>query len=278
MKLILFIYLMLLASISSASSVDPEIAVNTHNYWRNLLNQGSLESQPVPNPYIADMYWDESLADSAQAHSDKCVWEHSGVSGENLYAHTGDMGSMEDGVNLWAQEHENYDYDSNTSINGNVIGHYTQVVWENTLKVGCGKTQCSPILKSDGSVLFTGTIYTCQYQQPGNWVGQKSYRTTASLTEQVAYNSNNQNLDFQLININGEVFRAKLTIKSTDPLVFAIISYEQVNNINLDDYPDIAYFEGTSIIIPKLTIDGVTSYTAELKHIGNSEYEVINVQ
>ena len=278
MKFILFIYLLSLTSVALSSSVDPDTAINTHNKWRNLLNQGKLDSQPVPNPFIPDMYWDESLAASAQAHSDQCVWQHSGTGGENLYAHTGSWGSMEEGINLWAEEYKNYNYDTNMSTNGGVVGHYTQIVWESSLRVGCGKTQCDPIMNSDGSTLWSGTMYTCQYQSPGNWFGQKPYRVSAIPTEQVDYTANNESLDFQLVNIDGTIFRAKLKIKTAEPLIFEVLTYDQVDNIDINEYPDIAYSEGTSIIIPKLTIDGVDYYKAEIRHIGNLEYEVINVQ
>jgi peptidase inhibitor 16 len=278
MKFILFIYLLSLSTVTFSSSVNPDTAVNTHNHWRNLLNKGMLESQPIPNPFIPDMYWDESLAASAQAHSDQCVWQHSGTGGENLYAHTGSWGSMEEGINLWAEEYKNYNYDTNMSINGSVVGHYTQVVWESSLRVGCGKTQCDPIINSDGSTLWSGTMYTCQYRSSGNWVGQKPYRISSIPTDQVDYTATNESLDFQLVNINGIIFRAKLKIKTTEPLIFEVLTYDQVDNIDVNEYPDIAYSEGTSIIIPTLTIDGIDYYKAEIKHIGNLEYEVINVQ
>ena len=43
-------------------------------------------------------------------------------------------------------------------------GHYTQVVWANTLSVGCGVAVCP-----------TGTIVVCNYAPPGNYVGEKPY-------------------------------------------------------------------------------------------------------
>ncbi len=278
MRIILFIFFMLIFVPANSSLVDSSTAVDVHNKWRNLLNQGKLSGQPIPNPFLADVHWDDELAKSAQAHSDQCIWEHSGTGGENLYAHTGSWGSMEKGIDQWAEEYKSYDYSSNQSIDGNVVGHYTQLVWENTTKIGCGKTQCAPIKNSDGTDLWSGTMYTCQYRSSGNWVGYKPYRVAVNPTENVNYTSDNENLDFQLIDFDGIVFRAKLKIKTREPLVFKVITYEQLDNVNLNEYTNKAYAQGESIIIPKLTIDGIDNYNAEIRHIGNLEYEVINVQ
>ena len=45
-----------------------------------------------------------------------------------------------------------------------MCGHYTQIVWETTQKVGCAKIQC------DGF-----DLWVCNYDPPGNWVGEKPY-------------------------------------------------------------------------------------------------------
>ena len=40
-------------------------------------------------------------------------------------------------------------------------GHFTQVVWRGTKRVGCGRSQCKGM-----------DIYVCEYDPPGNWEGQ----------------------------------------------------------------------------------------------------------
>jgi len=67
-----------------------------------------------------------------------------------------------DVVDSWGNEIENYNYEDN-SCSG-VCGHYTQIVWATTKKVGCAKIKC------DGN-----DIWVCNYDPPGNWVGQKPY-------------------------------------------------------------------------------------------------------
>ena len=49
-----------------------------------------------------------------------------------------------------------------------VCGHYTQIVWKNTERIGCGKAT------SRQNGLFT-VYWVCQYDPSGNYVGQKPY-------------------------------------------------------------------------------------------------------
>ena len=60
-------------------------------------------------------------------------------------------------------------YNFNTGqSNGGVIGHFTQVVWKTSVKVGCG-------VKLDCSNMFGGmqnSAVVCRYSPPGNFIGQ----------------------------------------------------------------------------------------------------------
>ena len=55
---------------------------------------------------------------------------------------------------------------SNLSSNG--CGHYTQVVWRATTRLGCGVAEC----ERDG---FLFDLWVCNYDPPGNFVGQTPY-------------------------------------------------------------------------------------------------------
>ncbi|KAF5731874.1 pathogenesis-related protein 1-like [Tripterygium wilfordii] len=68
-----------------------------------------------------------------------------------------------DVVNLWVAEKANYDYESN-SCNG-VCGHYTQVVWRKSVRLGCARVGCD-----NG-----GTFVICSYDPPGNYNGELPY-------------------------------------------------------------------------------------------------------
>ena len=48
-------------------------------------------------------------------------------------------------------------------------GHYTQVVWHNTDKVGCGATSFR-----DGK--WFATLYTCNYGPNGNFIRSQMYK------------------------------------------------------------------------------------------------------
>ncbi len=70
-------------------------------------------------------------------------------------------------VQAWTSEVAWYDYDSNTcsAPAGQSCGHYTQIVWADSLRIGCGRALCD-----DG-----WEIVTCNYDPPGNWAGEWPY-------------------------------------------------------------------------------------------------------
>ena len=65
----------------------------------------------------------------------------------------------------WADERSDYDYARNTCRAGAQCGHYTQMVWRSTTEVGCAMTVCPD----------QGQLWVCNYNPPGNWVGEKPY-------------------------------------------------------------------------------------------------------
>ena len=82
--------------------------------------------------------------------------------GENLFEITGGGASPAQVVHDWASESKDYQYRSNTCRG--VCGHYTQIVWRDTRRVGCGAAR-------------TGRteVWVCNYDPPGNWVGKRPY-------------------------------------------------------------------------------------------------------
>lgn len=64
-------------------------------------------------------------------------------------------------VNAWYDEIELYDY--NDPSFAYTTGHFTQLVWKNTTRVGCAYKDCGP---------YYGQYTVCQYYPPGNWAGQ----------------------------------------------------------------------------------------------------------
>ncbi|PRQ37524.1 hypothetical protein RchiOBHm_Chr4g0403511 [Rosa chinensis] len=85
--------------------------------------------------------------------------------GENIYWGSGSTWTPIDAVNTWAAEEKYYTYATNTCEAGQMCGHYTQIVWKSTRRVGCARVVCD-----DGDVFMT-----CNYDPPGNYIGEKPY-------------------------------------------------------------------------------------------------------
>jgi pathogenesis-related protein 1 len=137
---------------------------------------------PPPSPALPLVSWDPILADSAYNYLTKCqsaagsLVDHnanrssdyvalggSGYVGENIYAMQGAAATPTAAVALWMGEASSYDYATNS---GNA-GHYTQVVWRSSVRIGCAIVTC-PALKYSNSIL-------CDYSPGGNISGQKPY-------------------------------------------------------------------------------------------------------
>ena len=117
---------------------------------------------------VPSLTWDDTVAAYAQNYANQrigdCNLVHSGGKyGENIAWGSADL-SGTDAVKMWVDEKANYDYNSNSCVGGQ-CGHYTQVVWRNSVRLGCAKVRCN-----NG-----GTFIGCNYDPPGNYVGQKPY-------------------------------------------------------------------------------------------------------
>ncbi|CAI5489145.1 unnamed protein product [Closterium sp. Naga37s-1] len=125
------------------------------------------------------LVWNASLAAEAQAWATtltnstyNCGLSHGGNPGEgqNLSG-GGPAGYYSNGaaVSWWVGEGDLYSYAvfSGGCSTGNWAdcGHYTQVIWNNTRTVGCGKASCGT--KAD--------VWACNYYPPGNYGGQLPY-------------------------------------------------------------------------------------------------------
>ncbi|KAF2294252.1 hypothetical protein GH714_008612 [Hevea brasiliensis] len=84
--------------------------------------------------------------------------------GENLAKSSGNV-SGKDAVKMWVDERAYYNYNSNSCAAGKQCGHYTQVVWHNSVLLGRAKMKCN-----NG-----GTFIGCNNDPPGNFDGQRPY-------------------------------------------------------------------------------------------------------
>ncbi len=126
------------------------------------------------------MTWDFDLVQIAWDYAQTCTWAHnpnasdnySGYVGENLYATTRPNSTPETAVQTWADEAQNYDYATNTCQGNDECRHYTQIVWRETIKMGCARAFCPTMIGLD----FTNAdYYVCNYAPAGNYSGEKPY-------------------------------------------------------------------------------------------------------
>jgi hypothetical protein len=137
---------------------------------------------PPPSPALPPVSWDAILADSVYDYAVKCqgssgLLSHnanrstdyqalggSGYVGENIYGSSGNGATPDDAMTLWMSEASSYDYATNDL---SAAGHYTQVVWRASVRIGCAIVDC-PALTYHNTVI-------CDYAPGGNISGQKPY-------------------------------------------------------------------------------------------------------
>lgn len=125
---------------------------------------------------VPPLAWDATIATTAAAWAEQCSWMHSRAPGlgENLAAFAPPQsGSAQKTVGGWADEVADYDYAANTCASGKQCGHYTQVVWSTSQRLGCAVNVCST--GSPFPSFSNWEIWVCNYSPAGNIVGRKPY-------------------------------------------------------------------------------------------------------
>lgn len=151
------------------------------------------------SPPLPDLTWSEDLATFAQEWADNLTNDTNcgtifhrtqRMYGENIgiqgTAGRFDEYAPEEAVQSWVAEVACWEYgtilgnrapsagsESCDSVciekqHSSGCGHYTQVIWRNTREVGCGYAMCN-----DGR--FDFQTWVCNYNPPGNFVGQTPY-------------------------------------------------------------------------------------------------------
>ncbi|XP_052192149.1 pathogenesis-related protein 1A-like [Diospyros lotus] len=122
---------------------------------------------------VEPMVWDDTVAAYAESYASQrsgdCALIHSTDSpyGENIAVSNADEFTAVEAVNLWVKEKAYYDYGSNSCAEGQTCGHYTQVVWRNSVRLGCARVQCSA-----GEWEW---FIICSYDPAGNVSGERPY-------------------------------------------------------------------------------------------------------
>lgn len=154
-------------------SSEAFLFVARHNETR--ANGSFGPSNPSPSPMLGGTRWSTTVAAVASAYANNCVYAHSNNPsyGENIYAAAGFTPTAQNVVTSWASEAADYTYSTNTCAAGKACGHYTQVVWRDSTKIGCAIKACSTGSPFQGVTNWTFAI--CNYDGPGNYTGQKPY-------------------------------------------------------------------------------------------------------
>ena len=164
-------------SLIEALSVDEPEDVAGITAAHNAVRAAVRTDDPLP-----ELRWDPALAAWAQAWADElarrgCAMEHRPRSGrwaqqhgENLLWSAGAPRAAAQVVQSWASEDAFYDTATNTCTG--VCGHYTQVVWRDSVRLGCARSTCT----GARAQLGFEELWVCNYDPPGNVVGRHPYR------------------------------------------------------------------------------------------------------
>jgi uncharacterized protein YkwD len=109
-----------------------------------------------------------TLAHNLNRSSQYAALGGSGYVGENLAA----AGALAPAsmAGLWAAEKSSFTYGPFSSA---AVGHYTQMIWANTLAIGCGVATGGPF----------GRVIVCNYAPGGNFFGQVPYVSGSGTNE-----------------------------------------------------------------------------------------------
>nr|CAH0104826.1 unnamed protein product [Daphnia galeata] len=165
-----------------------QVILEAHNALRSIVASGQeSRGQPGPQPQASNMQimtWDVELANVAQRLAEQCLFEHDCNEcrkvgrfpvGQNLAVEwtTGPPLPInwKKQVTRWYEEVVEFPNTSARKFEFSVVtGHYSQMIWADTNRVGCGFTSYR-----DNGTLETN-LYVCNYGPAGNFIGLPSYK------------------------------------------------------------------------------------------------------
>lgn len=146
------------------TSTEKKSILDAHNKYRTELD-------------IAPLEWDEDLEEYSKIWANelqkKCVLKHRPTQGKFklIYGENIAMNMSEDAsyaVEQWGSEKKDFKPRSMRKYQSSYlmkVGHYTQIIWAKTTKVGCARVKCK-----------NGYFITvCNYDPPGNYRGETVY-------------------------------------------------------------------------------------------------------
>lgn len=150
---------------SSVTTEEAKAALTFHNKIRKEVGSPPLEWSAELAAYAQE--WAEYLAKKngcRMAHR-ASLGKADKNYGENIFWGSGKSYTLLEASKAWYSEIDNYSYRPIRRNSKAKTGHYTQMVWNTTQKMGMGMATCS-----DGA-----TIIVASYNPPGNVIGQKPY-------------------------------------------------------------------------------------------------------
>ncbi|XP_068189427.1 peptidase inhibitor 16-like [Antennarius striatus] len=151
---------------SYLSEEQEELLVELHNHYRGLVSPTASAMLPLR--------WDPNLKLISEGYAAKCIWNHNPEledTGENLFAGTGPL-DLREALEKWFLEHLDYDFNNNSCDEEKMCGHYTQMVWADTHRVGCAFHLCSSMEGLDWERV---SFLVCNYYPAGNYEGERPY-------------------------------------------------------------------------------------------------------
>lgn len=179
----------------------PEQTFNLDEFRNEMLSEHNLKRATHHAPELA---FDVTLNQGAQAWAEHLLsteqFFHGNTDGigQNLYWKMWDLSTMSQekidyikkyypsyplpldftGKNLavsavssWYNEVSNYSYDTTESINGNSIGHFTQLVWKDSSLLGCGAAWK---LNNNAGETSVSVYVVCRYISKGNLISMQT--------------------------------------------------------------------------------------------------------
>ncbi|XP_026737682.1 venom allergen 5-like [Trichoplusia ni] len=170
------------------SCIQIRAFVDGHNSRRLLLAQGKVPGQPAASE-MNSVVWDEELHVKASRwaiqnynyhNPDRNTISGRFTTGENLYWYSTTNSKYEldpnNPLESWFSEHVNFtfgplhahDFDISNNYD---IGHYTQMIWSDSVYIGCAISQT---FKNGWNKFFV----VCNYGPGGNYIKEKPYKTS----------------------------------------------------------------------------------------------------
>ncbi|VDI14643.1 peptidase inhibitor 16 [Mytilus galloprovincialis] len=161
-------FVLWILSVESVIDISPykTLLLDLHNDIRRDVKASNMQK----------LDWSPILEEEASRWAENCHFQIQRIgNGENLAMHTADKqleDLLEEGFNMWSSGKDEYKYGDKLSSK---TGHYTQLIWADTSKVGCSMKRCPVLFMKNGVTVKDAWFLVCFYNPPGNVFGKDPY-------------------------------------------------------------------------------------------------------